>query len=47
MIATSLNSLNKLDILEELEQKKHEEKIRQELQLLVSISEISVSTNTP
>jgi hypothetical protein len=30
IISASLNSLDKLDILEELEQKKHEEKIKQE-----------------
>jgi hypothetical protein len=31
MITTSLNSFDKLDILEELERKKHKEKIRQKL----------------
>jgi hypothetical protein len=47
MIAASLNSLDKLDILEELEQKKHEEKTRQEPQLFVSISKVSAPTDTP
>jgi hypothetical protein len=47
MITIGLNSFDKLDILEELKQKKHKEKTRQESQLFVPTSEILVPANTP
>jgi hypothetical protein len=47
MILAGLNSMDKLDELEACEQKKHEEKTRQEPQLLVSASEISAPADTP
>jgi hypothetical protein len=47
IISASLNSFDKLDILEELEQKEYKKKTRQESQLLVSTSKISVPINTP
>jgi hypothetical protein len=47
MISASLNYLDKLDILEELEQKEYKNKIKQEPQLFVSTSEISAPIDIP
>jgi hypothetical protein len=47
MITASLNSFDKLDTLEELEQKKYKEKTRREPQLFVSTSKISASADIP
>jgi hypothetical protein len=43
----SLKYLNELVVIKEKKKKKHEKKTKQEAQLLVSTSEVSVPTNTP
>jgi hypothetical protein len=46
IISISLNSLNKLNILKELEQKEYEKEIKRESQLLVSASKVSALIDT-